>query len=124
MQPSPMSQDVQQCVERCLDCYRVCRQTAMNHCLETGGDHVAPDHFRLMINCSDICKTAADFLLGNSRLLAQVCAACAEVCDACAASCENLGDMESCARACRECAQSCRALAHAAARPANARQTA
>ena len=89
----------------------------MNHCLETGGDHVAPDHFRLMINCADVCVTAADFLLGGSRLLGQVCAACAEVCDACASSCENLGDMDECVHACRECARSCRAVAHAAARP-------
>ena len=124
MQESSMSPDVQQCVERCLDCYWACRQTAMNHCLETGGEHVAPEHFRLMINCADICKTAADFMLSSSRLYGQICAACAEVCDACAVSCENLGDMESCVRACRECAQSCRAMAHAAARPQTAGQAA
>lgn len=96
----------------------------MNQCLETGGDHVAPEHFRLMINCADICRTAADFMLSSSRLHGQVCAACAEVCDACAVSCENLGDMERCVRACRECAQNCRAMAHAAARPQSVRQTA
>jgi len=89
----------------------------MNHCLETGGEHVAPDHFRLMTNCAEICRTAADFMLSGSRMIAQVCAACAEVCDACASSCENLGDMDECVRACRECAARCRAVAHAAARP-------
>src|SRR5882672_9547404 len=113
MQPSSMSEDVQRCVELCLDCYWTCKQTAMNHCLETGGEHVAPEHFRLMINCAEICRTAADFLLSSSRLFPQVCAACAEICDDCALSCENLGDMERCVRACRACSQSCRALAHA-----------
>ena len=117
MNPSPLGRDVQQCVDKCLDCYRVCRQTVMNHCLETGGEHVAPDHVRLMMNCSELCRTAADFLLSGSRMIAQVCAACAEICDACASSCENVGDMDGCVRACRDCAASCRALAHATARP-------
>src|SRR3954465_15348844 len=96
MQPSPVSPFLQQCVERCLDCYWTCRQTAMNQCLETGGEHVAPEHFRLMINCADICATTADFMLSGSRLHGPVCAACAEVCDACASSCANLGDMDEC----------------------------
>jgi hypothetical protein len=117
VQGSTSSREIQQCIDKCLDCYRVCRQTAMNHCLETGGEHVAPDHFRLMISCADLCGTAAGFMLSSSRLYGQVCAACAETCDACASSCDNLGDMDECVRACRECARSCRALAHAAARP-------
>jgi hypothetical protein len=120
MQQSTDSREIQQCIDKCLDCHRVCRQTAMNHCLETGGEHVAPEHFRLMINCADICATTADFMLSGSRLHGPVCAACAEVCDACASSCANLGDMDECVSACRECARCCRAIAHAAARPRTA----
>ena len=26
----------------------------MNHCLKTGGKHVEPDHFRLMLNCAEM----------------------------------------------------------------------
>jgi hypothetical protein len=117
MTPSASSREIQQCVDECLDCYRICRQTAMNHCLESGGEHVAPDHFRLITCCAELCRTAADFMLSGSRMIAQVCAACAEVCDACASSCENLGDMGECVLACRDCAASCRSMAHAAARP-------
>lgn len=46
--------DVQACIEDCLDCHSTCLSTAMNHCLEVGGEHVAPAHFRLMMDCSDI----------------------------------------------------------------------
>jgi hypothetical protein len=83
----------------------------MNHCLEAGGKHVEPTHFRLMINCAEICRTAADFMLSNSPLHARICAACAEVCDACAQSCEQVGDMDECVQVCRRCAESCRKMA-------------
>ena len=108
-----INQEMKQCVEKCLECYKVCREAAMNHCLQTGGEHVEPHHFRLMINCADICATSADFMLSNSELHARICAACAEICEACARSCEDLGDMDNCVRACRVCAESCRRMAGA-----------
>jgi hypothetical protein len=82
----------------------------MNQCLESGGKHVAPDHFRLLINCAEICQTSANFMLSASAFSNPICRVCAEVCDACAKSCEQIG-MEDCARVCRECAQSCRQMA-------------
>lgn len=104
-----MSQDaMRECIDRCLHCYRTCLGMAMNHCLETGGQHVEPTHFRLMMNCADICRTAADFMLSGSPLHARICAACADICEACAQSCEQVGDMDECVEACRDCAQSCR----------------
>jgi len=108
---SQMNSDMQQCIEACLDCYRTCRQMAMTHCLEMGGPHVEPEHFRLMMNCADICRTSADFMLSNSPLHAHVCAACAEVCHACAESCEQIGDMDECVQACRTCELNCRHMA-------------
>lgn len=38
----------------CLRCYSVCFGMVMRHCLETGGEHVAPAHFRLMMACADL----------------------------------------------------------------------
>lgn len=109
--PHVMNPEMKQCIEKCLDCYRTCREAALNHCLEAGGDHVEPHHFRLMINCADICNTAADFMLSNSELHGRICAACADVCEACAKSCEEVGEMDECVRACRECAEGCRRMA-------------
>lgn len=98
---------LQACIDECLRCYTICKREAMNHCLETGGKHVEPDHFRLMITCAEICRTSADFMLSGSDLHGHVCAACAEVCAACATSCKRLGGMEECGEACARCATSC-----------------
>ena len=102
---------MESCIAQCLECYRVCSQMALNHCLERGGRHVEPHHFRLMINCAQICRTAADFMLAGSELHVRVCAVCAEVCEACAESCEEL-DMPQCVEACHLCADSCRQMAN------------
>lgn len=115
MPEAQQSAQLQACIVDCLECYSLCRQEAMNRCLEAGGRHVHPDHFRLMEDCAEICRTAADFMLRSSAFHAKVCAVCAEICEACARSCEALGGMATCARACRGCAQSCRRLAQAAA---------
>jgi hypothetical protein len=105
-----LSQDMQNCIDECLQCYQTCTREAMNHCLETGGKHVEPNHFRLMMNCAEMCRTAADFMLSGSALHVRVCAVCADVCDACAENCEQIGDMDDCAQACRRCAQTCRQM--------------
>ena len=99
-----------QCVDDCLNCYRICHESAFNHCLETGGAHVEPEHFRLMADCAQICRASADFMLRRSAHYTAMCALCAEVCTACATSCEALKDMEECAKACRRCADSCTAM--------------
>jgi len=103
--------DSKQCVTNCLDCYRTCIETAMAHCLEAGGEHVEPAHFRLMVNCADICRTTADFMLSESEFRTRLCALCADVCEACAESCRDIGDMDECMLACELCASSCSAMA-------------
>jgi len=113
MDHTPLSQNTQECIAECLNCYCTCTQTAMIQSLEEGGDYVRAEHFRLMVNCAEICKTAADFMLSNSELQAEVCSVCADVCDACGESCERVGDLDECAQACRGCAESCREMANA-----------
>jgi hypothetical protein len=106
-----LSHEIQDCIRECLNCYEVCRREAMNHCLEAGGRHTQPSHFRLMLSCAEICRTAVDFMLSSSPVHAQVCAACAEVCAACLNSCEQVGGMDECVQACRRCEESCRSMA-------------
>lgn len=106
-----LSREMQSCVDECLRCYAVCLQTAMNHCLEVGGEHVRPQHFRLMLACAEISRTAAHFMLIGSEHHNHVCAECAEICEECAKDCDRLGGMEKCAQACRRCAESCRKMA-------------
>lgn len=113
-----MNPQVERCVRDCLDCHAVCIDMAMNHCLEHGGRHVAPPHLRLMMNCADLCGTAADFMLSSSQLYGEVCAVCATVCEACARSCADVGGMERCVEACRRCAESCREMSATGRQPA------
>lgn len=105
---------MQASIDACTQCYQTCLHTAMSTCLESGGKHLEASHFRLMMNCVEICQTAVNFMLGHSTFHASVCALCADVCDACAVSCESIDGMDECAKSCRECARSCRAMAAAA----------
>ena len=104
---------LQRCIDHCLACHRVCLETASRHCLEAGGPHTEPRHFRLMLACAEICRAAAAVMMVGSELHGRVCAACAEICEACAADCERVGDMAACVTACRTCAGSCRGMASA-----------
>lgn len=106
-----ISEDMNRCIETCLSCYKTCLSTAMNHCLETGGQRVEPAHFRLMMACAEMCRTAAHFMLIASPHHKHTCRECAEICDECAKDCERIGDMDECVAVCRACAQSCSAMA-------------
>lgn len=105
------SDTMQDCVDHCLKCHSVCLSMAMNHCLEAGGKHLEPEHFRLMMACAEICQTSANFMLIATDFHKRTCALCAEICEACAQSCEQVGDMQECVDACRACAESCRRMA-------------
>ncbi|KQW18131.1 ferredoxin [Afipia sp. Root123D2] len=106
-----LSPEMQKCIDACLDCYKTCLGMAMNHCLEAGGEHVAPPHFRLMMACAEMCRTSAHFMLISSPHHKQTCRECAEICTECAKDCERLDGMEDCVAACRACADSCSAMA-------------
>lgn len=105
-------------IRTALDCHSICLET-VTHCLTKGGTHAQPDHIRLLLDCAEICQTAANFMTRRSTLHTETCRVCADVCDRCAESCEQLGDDESmrrCAEMCRACAESCRQMTGAAAR--------
>lgn len=108
-----LTQEMRHCIQECQDCHSVCLET-VTHCLAKGGDHAAPDHIRLMLDCVEICQTSANFMLRGSDLHTLTCSACAEICGACADDCERLADdemMRRCAEMCRRCADSCRLMA-------------
>lgn len=107
----PSQRDVRHGIEACLRCYETCFSSAMSHCLEVGGEHVEPQHFRLIMACSEICRACAHVLLSGSQLYRSICRTCAEMCEQCAHNCDRLGDMQDCAEACRRCVEFCRKLA-------------
>ena len=103
--------DVRHCIEACLRCYQTCFGSAMHHCLELGGEHVEPQHFRLMMACAETCRGCAHILLSGTALYRSVCRTCVEICEQCAHNCDRLGDMQECANVCRQCVDCCRKLA-------------
>ena len=106
-----MSDAMNRCIETCLSCYRVCLGTAMTHCLETGGKHTEPAHFRLMMACAEICRTSAHFMLIGTPHHKHTCKECAEICAECADDCARIGGMDGCVKICRACAASCKEMA-------------
>jgi len=107
--------DMQQCIQECLQCHRVCTET-LTHCLQKGGRHASPDHIRTLLDCAEMCQTSAHFMLRNSNLHPLTCGVCAETCEACATSCDAIADddmMRRCADVCRRCAESCRQMSGA-----------
>lgn len=106
-----ISAELNECIRVCLDCYRTCQQTAAVHCLELGGKHIEPQHFRLMLSCAEVCRTAAALMLNNSPQHHLQCAVCAEICRQCAESCREIGDMGECVAACEACEESCQRMA-------------
>lgn len=106
-----ISPEMAQCMEQCLACYTTCQQTALQHCLELGGAHVEPGHFRLMLDCAEVCRASAALLSNGSPYHTEQCRLCAQICRACAASCAELDDMDDCIQACERCAESCEAMA-------------
>lgn len=107
--------DMSRHVAAALECHRTCEET-ITYCLEQGGRHAEAAHIRLMTDCADICRTAADFMVRGSQFHSQICAVCADVCDACADDCATFGEdaqMTKCVQACRECARLCREMAGA-----------
>ncbi len=106
--------EMDRCIRDCDDCANTCLHEAA-HCLEKGGRHTEPAHFRLMLDCAEMCRTSLDFMLRGSSLSQRVCQLCADVCEECARSCERLGDMPECVAACRRCAESCRRMGQARA---------
>jgi hypothetical protein len=110
-------------VQIMTDCHDMCVQT-VPHCFDKGGDHARTEHITLLLDCAEICQTAANFMLRNSEQHARVCAVRAEVCDRCAEDCERLaaGDqmMQQCAQTCRRCADACREMSRQTGRPRHA----
>lgn len=108
-----MSQTMEQCIEDCLACHRICTETVA-HVLHGGGKHSEAKHLVALLDCAQMCALSADFMARRSPHHAHVCEECAEICEACASLCESHqdddGQMSRCADACRRCAQSCKAM--------------
>ncbi len=97
----------QRCIDACLHCFQVCAREAMVHCLDAGGKHTEPAHFRTMLACAEMCRTTATIMLMQVENHDPVCTACEQLCLQCAKSCDGIPEMRECAAHCRSCADAC-----------------
>jgi len=101
--------DLEDCIDNCAECHRVCVET-MQYCLRMGGKHADLAHIRLLNDCVQICQVNAEFLIRDSELQGETCAACAKICSRCAEVCAAFGpdddQMQECAQVCSRCAES------------------
>lgn len=106
------SDEIREGIKDSLDCYQTCLETTLR-CLTIGGKHAEPEHINLLLDCTRICNTNADFMLRNSTYYPQTCGICADICDECGDNCDRFEDdfMKECAGVCRRCAESCREMA-------------
>ena len=109
---------MEQCIQNCLDCHRACLEM-VTYCLKLGGTHAEVEHISLLLDCAEICRTSADFMIRGSAMHRRICGVCADICERCAADCERMGaddvHLKACAELCRRSAESCRQMAKAAA---------
>jgi len=100
-----MSQvEIQQCMQDCLNCNAACTRTA-EACKRAGGEHGKDEHIYMLMDCAEMCLTAAHFMQHDSPLYGYACQAALQVTTHCAGECELAGDT-ACANACRSCADS------------------
>jgi hypothetical protein len=98
------------CIANCLECSRVCLETAAA-CVAAGGEHAETDRIAMLFNCAEISQLAGKFMISGSPVHLSICRASADVCDVCAADCRSVGpELEACAEACARCAESCREI--------------
>ena len=106
--------EMQKCIQLCRDCHAMCTQT-IAHCLKLGGRHAAPDHIRLLVDCAQMCATAADYMIRESPFHDRLCRLCSELCKQCGKDCEQVARddqmVKQCIEMCRKCAGSCERMA-------------
>lgn len=105
------------CIPECLECHRICMET-LTYCLRKGEDYAEADHVHLLLDCSQICLTAVDFMTRDSDVVSQISEIAAYLCEKTAVSCERWGDSDSqmkrCMEVCRRCGECCRKIMIAA----------
>ncbi|GAA0907458.1 four-helix bundle copper-binding protein [Streptomyces thermoalcalitolerans] len=111
---TPMSKEMQDCVQACMSCHTVCEET-MSSCMQMGGQ-TQMQIMRALMDCSEMTRMCADMMMRRSPLAAEMCAMCAKACDMAAEACMSMPDdkmMTRCAEECRRCAEMCRTMAGA-----------
>ena len=105
--------DMQECIEECLNCHAVSTMT-LQHCIASGGEITEVNLVGLLLDCAELCQTSANYMLRGSPYHVITCAAAAELCRACEEACRAVSNDEQlthCADVCAGCADVCDRMA-------------
>jgi len=108
------NQQIEDCISACLACAVECNRCAAACLSEDQVKHLARC-IQLDLECSAVCRAAAELLSLGSEYSAEQGRLCADLCTACAEECEKHAAMAmehcaKCAEACRACASACIAM--------------
>ncbi|MGH7584117.1 MAG: four-helix bundle copper-binding protein [Gemmatimonadales bacterium] len=106
-----MNTETQHCIDDCLNCQATCEAT-LSYWLARDESQRDRSAMLVLLDCADICRVTAAFLLRRSPRYPEMCRFCAEICAACAGWCERFPRdtvMMECAAACRACGKTCEA---------------
>lgn len=99
--------------ERCIDalqaCYAACMRNVSYGNVKKSGP-IQEEHVRLMLDCAEMCQTAANFLIRESDHYLRICREAAEICKDLASSCEGVDGMDGIRSTCDECVSVCRVI--------------
>jgi len=104
-------QQFESCIKACYECADAC-DTCSTACLQEDDVKMMARCIALDIDCAQICRLAAGFMVRGSERASAVCQACASVCELCAEECGKhaMQHCQDCAAACRSCAEACRRM--------------
>ena len=105
----------QTCIDICLECAAACNR-CLTACLNENEVDNLSKCIQLDMECSAICRTAAQFMNLRSNYTNAICQLCAEICSACAEESSKYDHMDhcrECAEICYRCAEECTSMAAA-----------
>ena len=103
-----MNQTYQACIDACQQCATACDHCA-SACLQEKNVNEMARCIQLDMECSAVCKTAAQLMGLGSEHANAICQLCADICNACGDECakHDMDHCRRCAEACRACAEEC-----------------
>jgi hypothetical protein len=108
-----LTREMEEGIQDCLQCHRICLRTFSHlRTLELDAELAEPEQLNLLLDCADLCRVSADFMLRISELHVQVAELCCKACRRCQQLCELPSGEDPIvleyAATCARCANSCK----------------
>ena len=104
-----MLDEYKKCIEACYLCATACDNCAAS-CFDEENLEMMRECIKLDMQCANICRLAAQFMILNSGSAQDLCRLCADVCQKCGDECgkHDYDHCQDCSNACHHCAEQCR----------------